>query len=144
MESEERQRRARQCAEVVIDFANAATTDDAASKFFENIQRAFGFSPTFVNEAKNYSLPRQAIKSKSVEELVKRCPEEIASRADTIKLSGTIEFGGRTKGSSAEIPKERIKGSPREIALVFCMYVEDLHEGIRFTQKDLRLFLEDV
>ena len=75
---------------------------------------------------------------------MKRCLEEIASRADTISFSGSIRFGGRTKDSPAEIPKERIEGSPREITRVFRMYVEDLHEGIRFTQEDLRLFLEDV
>ena len=144
MDNKERKRRARQYAKVVIDFANAGNPGDVLSKFFENIQQAFNFSSTFVDEAKKYSPPRQAIKSKSVEELVKRCPEEIASIADTVKISASIKLGGRTKGSSAEIPKERIEGSPREIAMWFRMYVEDLHEGIRFTQKDLRLFLEDV
>ena len=144
MDKKERKRRARQYAKVVIDYANAGTTDDVLSKFFENIQRAFGFSTTFVDEAKKYSPPRQAIESKSVEELVKRCPEEIARGADTIKFYGSIEFGGSIKDSSAEIPKERIEGSPGEIARVFSMYVEDLHQGIQFTQKDLRVFLEDV
>lgn len=38
--------------QLVVDFANAKTTDEAVHEFFENLRRVFDFSPTFPEEAK--------------------------------------------------------------------------------------------
>lgn len=37
---------------LIVDFVNAKTTDEAGMKYFENIQKVFGFQSGFVNQAR--------------------------------------------------------------------------------------------
>lgn len=41
------------CGELIVDFANAKTSDEAGLKFIANIQKIFDFSPQFTAEAQN-------------------------------------------------------------------------------------------
>jgi len=128
--------------QVLVDFANAASTDEAGLKYFENIQKAFDLPYSFIDKAKNnfptlkdfYSpLTKQEIKYLEQISEIKTLENEIASTlcVDSLKYDAysktfhidvyqEIELGDGTLAKDPSI--ERIS---RDVS------IEELEEMIR-------------
>lgn len=67
--------------QLMVDFANAGSTDEAGHKYFENLQKAFGFSPQFTDRAKE-NFPTVTAFNALLNDTEKNCFDLVLKKTD--------------------------------------------------------------
>lgn len=67
--------------QLIVDFANAGSTDEAGHKYFENLQKAFGLSPQFTDRAKE-NFPTVTAFNALLNDTEKNCFDLVLKKTD--------------------------------------------------------------